>query len=212
MEYLEGEDLDHRIRRVGRLPVEAAVHITRQVASALAAAHAQDIVHRDLKPANVFLLSVAGEQDFVKVLDFGISKMKSARTKLTRKLTVMGTPNYMSPEQALGRVDEIDHRADQWSLACIAWEMLSGQGPFVADDSVAVLYQVINVEPQPLAKRAPNLLPEVESVLRRGLSKRQKERFPSIREFSRAFEAAALGRSADVTPPPPSYPRSVVNP
>jgi serine/threonine-protein kinase len=202
MEYLEGEDLDHRIRRVGRMPVPAAVHITRQVASALAAAHAQDIVHRDLKPANVFLMQVAGEPDFVKVLDFGISKMKAARTKLTRKLTVMGTPNYMAPEQAMGRVDEIDHRADQWSLACIAWEMLSGQGPFVADDSVAVLYQVIHMDPEPLVNRVPNLRPEVESVLRRGLSKRQTDRFPSIREFSRAFEAAALGHCAEVTPPP----------
>jgi len=206
MEYLDGEDLDHRIRVAGRLPLETAVHITKQVASALAAAHAQDVVHRDLKPANIFLLRVPGESDFVKVLDFGISKMKTARTRLTRKLAVMGTPNYMSPEQAMGRVDEIDHRADQWSLACITWEMLSGRGPFLADESVAVIYQVINVEPQPLAARVPDLPAGVEPVLRRALSKRMINRYPSIRDFSRALQEAALGGEADVTPAPEMLP------
>jgi serine/threonine-protein kinase len=84
MEYLDGEDLDHRIRRDGRLSLETAVEITKQVASALDAAHAEGVVHRDLKPANVFLVKVRGESDFVKVLDFGVSKIKAARTKLTR--------------------------------------------------------------------------------------------------------------------------------
>jgi serine/threonine-protein kinase len=125
MEFLEGEDLDHRLRRVGRLPAASVVHITKQVASALAATHAKTIVHRDLKPANIYLLEVAGETDFVKVLDFGISKVRAATTKLTQSTAVMGTPNYMSPEQALGKVDEIDERTDQWALACIAWECLS---------------------------------------------------------------------------------------
>jgi serine/threonine-protein kinase len=92
MEYLDGEDLDHRIHRVGRLPIDTAVAITTQVASALAAAHAEGIVHRDLKPANVFLVKVRDEADFVKVLDFGVSKIKAARTKLTRATAVIGTP------------------------------------------------------------------------------------------------------------------------
>jgi serine/threonine-protein kinase len=112
MEYLEGEDLDHRLRRVGRMPIEAVVHVVRQVASALNAAHDQGVVHRDLKPGNVFLVQIPGEPDFVKVLDFGISKMKAARTQLTSASAVMGTPNYMSPEQATGMIDDIDHRAD----------------------------------------------------------------------------------------------------
>ena len=202
MEYLEGEDLDHRLRRVGRMPIEAVVHVVRQVASALSAAHGQGIVHRDLKPGNVFLLQIPGEPDFVKVLDFGISKMKAARTQLTSASAVMGTPNYMSPEQATGMLDEIDHRADQWALACIAWEMLLGRGPFVADDAAALLYQIINLDPHPLAPRVPGLPPAVESVLRRALSKRPADRFPSIREFSRAFETAAFGRPADATPAP----------
>ena len=202
MEYLDGEDLEHRIQRDGRLPIETAVHITRQIASALAATHAKDVVHRDLKPANIFLLQMAGETDFAKVLDFGISKMKAARTKLPRALSILGTPNYMSPEQATGMVDEIDHRTDQWALACIAWEMLSGRSPFAADELSVLLYQIINLAPQPLSKRVPDLPPDVEPVLRRALSKQMTDRCPSITDFSRAFAAAALGRPADVTPPP----------
>ncbi len=104
----------------------------------------------------------------------------------------------MSPEQAAGRVDETDHRADQWALACIVWEMLSGRTPFVADDVSPLFYQITNLDPEPLAKRVPDLAPEVEPVLLRALSKRPVDRFPTIRDFSRAFEEAALGRPADV--------------
>jgi serine/threonine-protein kinase len=202
MEYLEGEDLDHRLRRVSRMPIETVVHVVRQVASALNAAHDQGVVHRDLKPGNVFLVQVPGEPDFVKVLDFGISKMKAARTQLTSASAVMGTPNYMSPEQATGMLDDIDHHADQWALACIAWEMLLGRCPFVADEAAALLYQIINLDPHPLAPRVPGLPSAVETVLRRALRKRPAERFSSMREFSRELEAAAFGRPADVTPAP----------
>jgi serine/threonine-protein kinase len=202
MEYLEGEDLEHRLQRVGRLSVEAAVHIAKQTASALGAAHAKEVVHRDLKPANIFLMQVPGEPEFVKVLDFGISKVKAARARLTRATAVVGTPNYMSPEQAAGRVDETDHRADQWALACIVWEMLAGRTPFIADDVTPLFYQITNLEPEPLAKQAPDVPAAVEPVLRRALAKRPGDRFATIREFSRAFEEAALGRPADATPTP----------
>jgi serine/threonine-protein kinase len=202
MEYLEGEDLEHRLQRIGRLGIETAVHITKQAASALGAAHAKDVVHRDLKPANIFLMQVPGEPDFVKVLDFGISKVKAARAKLTRATAVVGTPNYMSPEQAAGRVDETDHRADQWALACIVWEMLAGRTPFVADDVSPLFYQIANLDPEPLAKHAPNAPPAIEPVLRRALAKRPADRFPGIRDFSRALEEAGLGRPADATPTP----------
>jgi serine/threonine-protein kinase len=206
MEYLEGEDLDQRLRRVGRMPIETVVRVVKQVASALGAAHDQGVVHRDLKPGNVFLLQIPGEPDFAKVLDFGISKMKAARTQLTNASAVMGTPNYMSPEQATGMVEEIDHHADQWALACIAWQMLLGRGPFVADEVAAILYQIINLDPHPLAPRVPGLPPAVETVLRRALCKRPADRFASIREFSCAFEAAASGRPADATPAPVAVP------
>jgi serine/threonine-protein kinase len=194
MEYLEGIDLDHRIRQVGKLSLAAAVHITKQVASALNAAHDQGVVHRDLKPANIFLVELPGEPDFAKVLDFGISKVRAANTQLTKASSILGTPNYMAPEQATGMLDEIDARTDQWSLACIVWEMLSGRPPFAADDVSAVFYQVIHLEPQPLCKHAPELPPAVETVLRRGLSKTIGERFPSVRDFAEALAAAATGR------------------
>jgi serine/threonine-protein kinase len=202
MEYLEGEDLEHRLPKAGSLTIEAVVIITKQVASALGAAHAKDVVHRDLKPANIFLMQVPGEPEFVKVLDFGISKVKAARAKLTRATAVIGTPNYMSPEQAAGRVDETDHRADQWALACIVWEMLAGRTPFLADDVSPLFYQITNLPPEPLSKYVPDVPGEVEAVLLRALSKKPADRYPSIRDFSRAFEEAALGRPADVTPTP----------
>jgi serine/threonine-protein kinase len=108
----------------------------------------------------------------------------------------------MSPEQATGLVEEIDHRADQWALGCIVWEMLSGRAPFVADDMSALFYQLINLDPHPLARRVQGLPPEVEPVLRRALAKQAGNRYPSIKDFSRAFEAAATGREREVTPPP----------
>jgi serine/threonine protein kinase len=206
MDYLEGEDLEHRIKRADFLDIETTVQITRQTASALGAAHAKDVVHRDLKPANIFLMQVPGEADFVKVLDFGISKVKAARARLTRATAVIGTPNYMSPEQAAGRVDETDHRADQWALACIVWEMLSGRPPFSAEDISPLFYQIINLDPKPLCDQAPDAPPAVEPVLRRALSKRPEDRFPTVRDFSRAFEEAAMGRAADRTPTPVALP------
>jgi serine/threonine-protein kinase len=202
MEYLEGTDLADRIRQLGRLTLETAVHITKQFASGLAAAHDQGVVHRDLKPENVFLVALPGEPDFVKILDFGISKVRAARTQLTNASTIIGTPDYMSPEQATGMLDEIDHRTDQWALACIVWEMLSGRPPFAGDDVSAVFYQVIHLDPQPLGKRAPQLPPAVEAVLRRALSKSMTDRYPSMRGFAHALEIAAFARPAEATPPP----------
>ena len=200
MEHLEGIDLDRRIEQVGRIPLPAVVHITKQVASALAAAHDQGIVHRDLKPANVFLVALPGEPDFVKILDFGISKVRAAGTQLTKASSIIGTPNYMSPEQATGMLDDIDHRTDQWSLACIVWEMLSGRPPFVSDDMSAVFYQIIHLDPPSLTSRAPALPAAVEAVLRRALSKKIADRYPSIRDFAGALESAASARPGQAVP------------
>lgn len=200
MEFLEGEDLDRRLRRAGRVPLQAAMQIARQAASAVAAVHAKGVVHRDLKPANIFLVHVPGEPDFVKILDFGVSKIRAAETKLTDVSKAIGTPQYMSPEQAAGARDEVDHRTDQWALACIVWEMLSGQAPFSADDVNAVFYQLTNLPPPPLAPSVPNLPSGVETVLLRALSKNPADRYPSIRAFSRALETAAVGTWNEITP------------
>ena len=204
MELLDGEDLEQRLRRVSRLPLPSVVHVVRQVASALSATHARGVVHRDLKPANVFLLQVEGEHDFVKVLDFGISKVKAASTRLTRTSVVMGTPKYMSPEHAMGRVDKIDHRSDQWALACIAWEMLAGREPFVGGDVTTLLYTIVHGEPSSLVAAVEGLPPEVEEVLRRAMSKRPRDRFATVAAFARAFASAADPNAvtASLTPPP----------
>jgi serine/threonine-protein kinase len=196
MEFLEGEDLEHRLRRDGRLSLSSTIHIIKQVASALAATHGKGVVHRDLKPANIYLLAAAGEADFVKVLDFGISKVRAATTKLTKVSMVMGTPNYMSPEQALGRVDEIDDRTDQWALACIAWECLSGAGPFVGDSVPSILFQVVHEAPPPLASKVPGLHPEVGQVLLRALAKKKEDRYPNVAAFSLALEHSSAKTSS----------------
>jgi serine/threonine protein kinase len=192
MEYLDGEDLEQRLERVGRLQPRTAAEVVTQLASALAVAHQEGVVHRDLKPGNVFLLRVPGDAVFVKVVDFGISKvLKAATTKLTMARQVVGTPEFMSPEQAAGRVDWVDHRSDQWALACLAWHMVSGRLPFWQPEVADILTQVIQGEPTPLdAEHAGFISPAIDKVLRRALSKRREDRFPTITAFGRAFEAA----------------------
>jgi serine/threonine-protein kinase len=200
MEFLDGEDLDHRLRRVARLSATDVVRMVKQVASALMATHNKGIVHRDLKPANIYLLEVAGETDFVKVLDFGISKVRSASTKLTRTSSIMGTPNYMSPEQAKGKIEDIDERTDQWALACIAWECLSGQGPFVGENVPSILFQIVHEPPSSLLPQVAGLHPQVEEILLRGLAKNKNDRFAKIDDFAGALEAAVTGNAGQGVP------------
>ena len=129
LEYLEGEDLAQRLAR-GTLPLPAALAIARQIGSALHAAHQADVVHRDLKPDNIFLVptEIGGELvDQVKVLDFGISKIRGSQTVQTQDSVLLGTPQYMAPEQALGKNSEIDARTDVFALGAIVYEMLAGR-------------------------------------------------------------------------------------
>ena len=193
MEYLDGEDLDRCLARVGKLPLATVVKIVKQLSSALSVAHSEGIVHRDLKPGNVFLLKAADGAVFVKLVDFGISKvLKASATKLTMARDVFGTPEFMAAEQAAGRIDLIDHRSDQWAMACVAWLALSGQHAFSKPEVSQTLNQVIASEPTPLPPERAHYIPaEVDQVLRRALSKRREDRFPTINAFSRAFEAAA---------------------
>ena len=199
MEFLDGEDLDQRIRRARYLPLAATTNIIKQIASALSSTHARGIVHRDLKPANIFLMEVEGETDFVKIVDFGISKVRAESLRLTGASAVIGTPNYMSPEQAAGQIEAVDHRTDQWSLACIAYEMLSGRGPFLGETIHSLLYQVINQEPPRLTALNPSLPVEIEKIVARGMAKQKADRFPTTNAFARAFIAAAAGPGASMT-------------
>jgi serine/threonine-protein kinase len=200
MEFLEGEDLEQRIRRHGRLPAATVVHVVKQVASALSATHAKGIVHRDLKPGNIYLLEALGETDFVKVLDFGISKVRTASTKLTKTSSIMGTPNYMSPEQAKGKIEEIDERTDQWALACIAWECLSGEGPFVGENVPSILFQIVHEPPEPLPPKVTGLAAKVEETLLHALAKDKRQRFASVTDFAQALEDATASTSSVASP------------
>ncbi|HEY8927339.1 MAG TPA: serine/threonine-protein kinase, partial [Polyangia bacterium] len=197
MEYLDGVDLAAEIRGKGPLPLERVRELVEQIATGLAAAHEQGIVHRDLKPANLFLLVLPGSRrELVKIVDFGISKVRAADTQLTRTATVMGTPQYMAPEQALGESDRIDARSDQFALATITYEMLAGRCAFVGDTIPTILYQLVHVEPAPLTVNGKAAHPAVEAVIRRGLAKQPEARFPSVIEFAQAFAAAVAEASA----------------
>jgi serine/threonine-protein kinase len=193
MEYLQGRDLEARLR-TGPLPLPAVTRIVGAVASALALAHAHGVVHRDLKPANIFLATVDGQTDeLVKVLDFGISKVRSAAAQISQAVDLLGTPSYMAPEQARGQNDTIDGRADQFALAAIAFRMLTGQDPFQGDDTAAVLYQVVHEAPPPLSMFLPPGwdTTALQAVLDRALAKQPERRFNNMMELARAFEDAA---------------------
>jgi eukaryotic-like serine/threonine-protein kinase len=153
LEFIEGKSLGRLLGELGALPEERALLITRQIADALAAAHRAGIVHRDLKPDNVMLIRKDGGSDLVKVLDFGIAKVKledapTEQQALTRLNTVMGTPEYMAPEQARG--ETVDHRADLYTVGVILYEMLAGTSPFRHEDFVVVLTKKLTEDPPPL--------------------------------------------------------------
>jgi len=191
MELLKGESLADRLARDGSVAVSDTARIVQQVASGLFAAHQASIVHRDLKPANIFLIETYGESTRVKLLDFGISKRMGVGRSLTGEFDVLGTPDYMAPEQALGRASSVDHRGDQYALAVIAFEMLSGQTPFSGADLMEVLQKVVSAEAPPIEQLAPHVSPEVGAVLRRGLLKDPALRFETVQRFAVAFVAAS---------------------
>ncbi|MBK7581578.1 MAG: protein kinase [Myxococcales bacterium] len=195
MEYLEGETLAERLEREPRLPLAAALRVATQVASALTSTHLKEIVHRDLKPENVFLVKATGEKEFVKVLDFGISKVRGGGPRLTAQNMVIGTPAYMAPEQARGERD-VDHRVDQFALSAITYEMLTGQLPFPGEDPVEIMKGVIGADPIPLRKIASWIPEAVENVVLRGLSKKPADRFSTIAEFAAALDRAVTSATA----------------
>ena len=211
MELLHGESLAERLARRDTLALPELVRIVGQVASALSTAHHASIVHRDLKPANVFLVHVEGGPPFVKLLDFGISKSAAQNRRVTREFDVLGTPDYMAPEQALGRTAQVDHRGDQFALAVIAYEILTGQVPFHGESVASVLYRVAHTAPPPASHFAPQVPPEIDRVLSRAMAKDPDDRYKGILQF-----ATALGDAAGVavpsigtlpTEPPPPPPR-----
>jgi serine/threonine protein kinase len=184
MDYLQGQDLDQRMS-VGRVERPARNRILAQVVDALSYAHAQGVIHRDLKPSNIFLCepALAGGEPLVKVLDFGISKLADQSTLTGIEPRVIGSPMYMSPEQARGRSDTVDARSDQFSLALIAYEMISGQTAFKCDTLESALYNIVHEDPPPLNTLTPLVQPYEVTAIARALSKKPEQRFPSVADF-----------------------------
>jgi eukaryotic-like serine/threonine-protein kinase len=187
MEFLEGESLAECLARETRLPEQRVLRIAHQAASALAAAHKKGIVHRDIKPENLFLLR-RKEQDFVKVVDFGISKSLRASgdeeepPRLTQTGMVLGTPLYMSPEQARGD-DELDHRVDIYALGVIMYEAATGRVPFIGNNYLSVISQVLNEDATPPREIVPELSEEFEAIVLRAMSKDRRERYGDAQEI-----------------------------
>jgi serine/threonine-protein kinase len=207
MEFLEGESLREALKQRGALPVTEVMEILQQAARGLNAAHKLGIIHRDLKPDNLFLTHGNGGELVVKVVGFGIAKLRKSATH-TMPGTVLGTPAYMSYEQAWGmRSEELDARSDIYSLGVVVYEMLSGRVPFQSDTPVGYLRKHLMEEPPPFRAVKPGLPvpPQVEAVVMKGLKKEREERYQSALEFAHAFVAAALAApAADVSRPLPS--------
>jgi serine/threonine protein kinase len=189
MELLEGELLNERLSRQGAMSPPSAVRIVEQIARALLAAHARGIVHRDLKPDNIMLISAEGLDDFVKVLDFGISRA-SFQPSPGEDALIFGTPEYMAPEQALGESERVGPKTDQWALATIAYALLTGRQPFRGETVQAVLADVVHGQPPAPSELVPTLTAEVNAAIAGGLSKDPAQRYDDVAAFATAFRCA----------------------
>jgi len=187
MPFVEGETLRSRLAREGRLPVDVALQLAREMADALEYAHRHGIVHRDVKPENVLLQS-----GHALVADFGIALAleHAGGDRLTHTGITLGTPQYMAPEQALGGRD-VDARTDVYALGAVLHEMLAGESPFAAGSQHAVLRRVMNETPTALASRRADVSSFLDAAVRRALAKRPDDRFPSAATFAAALTAAA---------------------
>jgi hypothetical protein len=202
MELLEGETLANRIQRAGRLSIGQLCDVGRQIASALAATHAEGITHRDLKPDNVFLVRDAelatGER--VKLLDFGIAKLTGAAGGLTGAAGLMGTPAYMSPEQWQNSA-KVDHRADAYSLGCVIFEMAAGRPPFVAESFGEACNLHLSAQPPSLQALVPGTPAALDELVARLLSKQPEQR-PAMREVIATLQTIGQGQPyAEPAPP-----------
>ena len=183
MAYVNGPTLEKILSSTEPLSGTKMLRVLRQAAAALDYAHARGIVHRDVKPANI----MTDEDGSVKITDFGIAKItEDARSTETK--TVAGTPNYMSPEQVQGLA--VDGRSDQFSLAVIAYEILTGERPFIGEHLSTIVFKIVAEEPPPAFRVNTTLTPRIDEVLRKGLSKKPEQRFPNCASFVGALELA----------------------
>jgi serine/threonine-protein kinase len=189
MPLIQGESLKSVLLRQRRLPIDEVRRIVREAADALGAAHQAGVIHRDIKPENIML---EGPERRVRLMDFGIAKaMDPGEAQLTRTGVIVGTPQYMSPEQASGDPN-VDHRADQYSLAVVAYQMVSGRPPFEGETARAIMAKQLLEEPTPLPELVDNLPGPISAALFRALQKDPKKRFASITEFAETLAASSV--------------------
>src|SRR5258706_680144 len=220
MEFMDGDALSTRIRNRGRLTPSECYPILHQLLEALSAAHGAGIIHRDLKPDNVYLLkSRGGKADFVKLLDFGISKFNQlsgdSGFSMTRTGAVMGTPYYMAPEQAKGSRD-LDHRVDLYAAGVILYEAITGEVPFNADTFNELLFKIVLEAARPVEQIVPNIDANFAAIVNKSMAREPGARFQSAREFQQTLEqwaagagpqlAASLGAPAQMVAPAPHAP------
>ena len=200
MEYIEGESLARLLATAGALAAPRAADITRQIADGLDVAHRLGIVHRDLKPDNVLIGAAHDGRDTVKVVDFGISKSTKAQGQtVTRTAQVIGTPDYMSPEQLSG--DEVDHRSDVYSLAIVAINMLTGKLPFQSGSAQTAMLMRLTERPRRLSELRPDIAwpTDLQNILDCAMELEAARRFPSASAFGAALVTAAA-RMSDLAP------------
>jgi len=185
-EYLDGQPLSDLLQAQPVLPVDRGVSIIAQVCDAMEAAHAKQIVHRDLKPENIYLVEEDGHTDFVKVLDFGIAKMQEKGTKLTQATTAMGTPDYISPEQAVS-AGTADFRSDIYSLGVVVYRVFTGRLPYEIENPIFALDAVRTKDPVSPRERRPDLPPAIEAVIVQAMRRDPAHRFGSMNEFKQAL-------------------------
>lgn len=195
MEYLDGQTLKEVIRQDGAMSLDRTTEIVRQVAGALDAAHEQGVIHRDLKSDNIMLSQTNGG-DWAKVLDFGIAKIQQSEgvrdIEITAANLVIGTPQYMSPEQC-SQSGPIDARSDVYSFGIIVYEMLAGRVPFTGDSPTVIMMKQVQDEPPSLSEARPDLPAAVAQIVSRALAKQPDDRFQSAGELSKALAEAAAG-------------------
>jgi serine/threonine-protein kinase len=205
-ELLSGEELGELLDRTGKLPLPTAITICRQVCRGLAAAHAVGVVHRDLKPSNLFLLKREGGAIHVKILDFGIAKLTTDNSKLTRTGAVLGTPAYMAPEQALGS-GNVDVRADVYAVGAVLYRMITGSAPFPdeAMDPALVLTRVITEDPRRPRDLDRSIPAGLEVLIQRAMARTPDARPATMLELDRqlaAFDAPATDGATMALPAP----------
>jgi serine/threonine-protein kinase len=196
MRYVEGSDLEARLKS-GALPPDEAVHLLGQVASALDAAHARGLIHRDVKPANILIAHAPGDDrgEHAYLADFGLTKSRGVDTSLTRAGTLLGTLDYMAPEQLEGR--ELDGAADQYALAAIAFQALTGQLPFARDSEVALITAHLSAPPPSASALEPGLPTAVDAIIARGMAKAPGGRYPTCAAFVGGLRRALETKGVD---------------